>query len=81
MLCAMFHAKQTMFELFYTRKCQKWVKKPKNSNLEHKFKHMTIVSDFNHFHKIIYTKLCLVTSFKQNKPRFNHLMRENAKKA
>ena len=52
----MFHAKQTMFELLVTRKCQKWLKKPQKRNLERKFKHMTILSDFNHFNTKIYTK-------------------------
>ena len=44
MLCAMFHAKQTIFELI-KRESAKMIKKPQKRNLERNFKHMTIVFD------------------------------------
>ena len=44
----MFHAQQAMFELFYARKCQKWLKKPQKHNLKRKFKHKSTVYNFNH---------------------------------
>ena len=47
----MFHAKETMFEPLYGRKCQKCLKNHTH-NLEHNFKHMTIFFDSKYFNKI-----------------------------
>ena len=55
------------------------LKKTHKRNLERNIKHMIIVSDFNHFNTVIYTK-CLVTSFLQSKQLFNYFMRESVKK-
>ena len=41
---------------------------------------MNIIFNSNHFNTIIYTKLCCVPSFMQNKPSLNDIMRESAQK-
>ena len=51
-----YRGKQTKFEQFYVRKCQKRLKNLKKHNLACNIKLMTIIFDSNHFNTIIYTK-------------------------
>ena len=69
---ATFDVKQTKFELFFTRKCLKHLKKPRKCNLGRNVKDMTIVFDYNLFNTITYTKKCCVPCFLANTPRLNH---------
>ena len=62
-------------------KAPKTLKKPQKHKLVCSFKHIIIVSDFNHFNKITYTKQFCVPSFAANKPCLNHYIRESAKNA
>ena len=75
-LCAKFHGKQTKFQLLFTRKSLKRLKKPRKRNLVRNFKHMTIVFDSNHFNRITYAYQCCVPSFVANKPSFNRFARK-----
>ena len=58
---------------------EKCLKNAKIRKLLRNLKQMIIVFNSNHFNTIIYTKLCCVLSFMQNKPSLNVVMRESAK--